>query len=1100
MLRLCLGVDWKENRNWLLEQVCQQAAKGIGGNILVVPDQFSHAMERQLCMAGGDDICRYAEVLSFSRLADRVFATCGGVADVAMDNGGRLIAMAAAINQVRSRLKLYGNCSEKPEFLLQLLDTLDECKAFCISPQTLRQASEQASGALTVKLEELALLAESYDAVCANGAQDAGSRLMKLYASLQTCNYAEGKTFYFEGFSDFNGLELQIIGQLLESQCPVTVVLLCDDAYQGLNVFDCARDTVQELMKVATRAEIPTQLTPIAPGSATTGITYLRQRLFASQLEPWPQDADDIRLLAASDIHDEAAEVAGQILHQVQLGKRYRQISVACGDMEQYRPVLQAVFARYGIPAYFSGTDDILRKPVIQTVLFALDAATGGMEQESVFAYLKSGLPPLERDRCDRLENYAITWNISGNGWQKPWTMHPGGYGLAVDEAVEQTLQQLNQDRQQAISPLLHLKKRLSEAANTAQQVLALHDFLEEISYAQRLGDIANAMAEQGNLQQAQEYAQLYQILTDAMEQFYTVLGNTIRSSEAFYRLLRALLSQYTVGTIPATLDCVNVGSCMAMRQNQTDILFVMGACDGVFPASGAETGLLSELDRKQLRSLGVSVAPGVPEKLDRDLLGIYNVLTSPKEQLFVSTIDGNEAYLFRRMERLFSHAVCRNRDDLPLIVTLNQEAALEYLAQLRNDPTGAEIVHQLAQALPEQGRALQHIYHQADYVPGSLRRDTVEQLYGKKIRLSASKIDQLAQCGCAYFLNYGLKAKERKRVAFDAPIYGTFVHFVLEYTAKHAVAEGGFHQIGIERVLTLAKQAIDEFTRQQLPDLQDKPERFVYLYRRNLQEILEIVQDLFAELECSQFAPEGFELHFSPNGQMPSVQVVGKLAQSEITGYVDRVDLFRNGKATYVRVVDYKTGQKDFDYTDILNGLGLQMLIYLFALENGGQEAFGVKLQPGGVLYFPARQTVLSEPQKLTPQQAQEEHRKQRRRKGLLLDDALVLQAMEPGEKPVYLPYTSNKEGQRKGDLASRDQLNQVKAFVFQTLADMTDTIASGDVTPHPYSRGSSYDACTYCPYGTVCHREAGCVAPKVRAKVSREEFWKEMEGKHHG
>lgn len=1098
MLELCLGVDWKENRRWLLRRVCRQASAKHGGNILVVPDQFSHEMERQLCTAGGDHICRYAEVLSFSRLADRVFATCGGVADVAMDNGGRLVAMAAAIDQVRSRLKLYGNCGEKPEFLLQLLNTVDECKAFCITPEVLRRAAQQATGSLAVKLEELALLAESYDAVCANGAQDAGSRLMKLSECLLTCDYAAGKTFYFEGFSDFNALELQILLQLLEAGAPVTVVLLCDDLARGQGVFDCSRETARQLLQAASRAEIPTQCTTIHPGAVPEGIAYLREHLFGSCREPFAQESCDVQLFVSGSVHREVEEVAGRILQQVQAGKRYRQISVACGEMERYQPVVRNVFARYGIPAYFSGNDDILRKPVVQTVLFALEAATGGMEQDAVFAYLKSGLSPLERDRCDRLENYAITWNIRGNAWHKPWAQHPNGSRQAMDESAQQQLAQLNVDRQTAMDPLLHLKQGLRDATNTAQQVLSLYDFMEEIAYSKRLNEIANTMAEQGDLQKAQEYAQLYQILVTAMEQFYTVLGHTVRSADAFYRLLRTLLSQYAVGTIPATLDCVTVGSCMSMRQNRTDILFVLGACDGAFPANSEEQGLLSDMDRKQLRKMGIAVAPGVQEKLDRDLLGIYNVLTSPEEAVFVSAISAKEAYLFLRLQKLFPNAMQSAEKEMPLGVAYCPEAALEYLAQLRNDPTAAELTDCLQQALPEGAAAMRKIYDQADYTPGNLRQETVRQLYGKKISLSASKIDRLAKCGCAYFLQYGLHAQERKPVKFDASDYGNLAHFVFEKTGRAVVAEGGFHQVSLERTLELARDAIDAYTRQEFPDLQDKPERFGYLYRRNQQEILETVKDLFDELKWSQFEPEGFEVHFSSTGQMPSIRVVGKLATGEITGFVDRVDLYRNGTACYARVVDYKTGQQDFDYTDILNGIGLQMLIYLFALKNGGQAAFGVKLQPGGVLYIPARWPMISVQQKNGL--IGDERIKQRRRKGLLLNDALVLQAMETTDSPCYLPCSYDKEGTPKGDLASREQLKQVENFVFRTLADMTDSIACGNVTPYPYDRGDRNNACAYCPYHSVCHVDAGCVQKKVRAKISKDTFWQEMEGKNHG
>lgn len=1097
MLRILLGVDWKENRRQLLTQICARAADGLQGQVVIVPDQFSHEMERALCEAGGDEICRYAEVLSFSRLANRVFSVCGGIAEQPMDHGGRLMAIAAAVDQVRSRLKLYGNCGERPEFLLQLLDTLDECKAYCVTPEALRHAAEGTGGVLAVKLEELALLSESYDAVCANGAQDTASRLMKLQQCLARCGYAEDKTFYFEGFTDFNGLELQILAELLGAGAEVTVTLLCDGMHDGQNVFDCVRRTAKALVNIANRQNDIVQVREAVPGAGEAELTHLRKWLFAGRMPEYDGACEAVSLCAAQDVYDEAVIAAGEILRLVQSGCRWRDISVACGDMTRYRPVLQAVFGRYGIPAYFSGTDNLLGKPVVQTVLFALEAATGGMEQESVFSYLKSGLPPLERDRCDRLENYAIVWNISGSGWKKPWSMHPDGYGGELDESAMAALEALNRDRESAIGPLLHLQKRLAEAENTAQQVLALYDFLEEIGFARRLNEIADGLAAEGQLQQAQEYAQLYQIITGAMEQFYSVLGKTVRSGEQFARLIRALLSQYNVGTIPAAMDSVCVGSVPSMRRSQTKYLFVMGACEGIFPACAGETGLFSAEDRRRLQELGVTVAPGSPERLERELHGIYNVLTAPEKRLYVSAVAGAEAYLFRRLERLFPHAG-KTPEPIPEIVYRSPEAALEYLAQTReNTPPEAE---RLAQCLPKGDIACKRLFRQADFTPGGLTRQTVKGLYGNTLYLSASRIDLFAQCRYAYFLSYGLKAKERKQAAFDAPIYGTLVHFVLEHTARQICREGGFHNVSGQRALELAQQAVDEFTRVNLPDLQDKPERFTYLYERNLQEIMEIVQDMVQELKLSDFEPEGFELEFSKTGEMDAVHIVGKQAESEISGYVDRVDIYRRGEQAYVRVVDYKTGRKNFDYTDLLNGLGLQMLIYLFALENSGEKRFGVRLEPGGVLYFPARCTTISASQKVDAEEAAAMHQKERRRKGLLLDNTAVLHAMEPSDHPVYLPYDCSRDGKRKGDLASGGQMERLKAFVYRQLEQITDDIASGNVTPEPYYRGSAHDACSYCPYGAVCHADAGCVQRRVRARVTRDEFWKEVEAGNGG
>ena len=184
MLELFLCTDRKKNTVLALERICRAAAEGRGGQILVTPEQFSHAAERELCLRGGNTISRFAEVLSFSRLASRVFSIEGGAADSETDAGGRLLMMSLAVEQVRSRLKVFGSGAVKPEFLLRLIDTLEEFRSYCVTPADLRRACQELSGVLAVKTEEFALLMESYASVRANCGQNPETRLNRLLAAL----------------------------------------------------------------------------------------------------------------------------------------------------------------------------------------------------------------------------------------------------------------------------------------------------------------------------------------------------------------------------------------------------------------------------------------------------------------------------------------------------------------------------------------------------------------------------------------------------------------------------------------------------------------------------------------------------------------------------------------------------------------------------------------------------------------------------------------------------------------------------------------------------------------------------------------------------
>lgn len=480
MLELWLCPSRKQNTARVMQALCEKTAQ----RILVVPEQFSHEAERMLCRAGGDTISRFAEVLSFSRLASRVFSIEGGSACEETDAGGRLLLMALAVEQVRPRLKLFGASTSRPEFLLQLLDTLEEFRAYCLRPELLRAASEKLSGALAVKTEEFALLMESYDAACANAGQDPSSRLTRLAAALETGTFAAGRQLYLDGFTDLNGVELEILTQLLAGGAEVTVALSCDSPAGGAQIFDAARDTIRSLQRAARQAGAAVQLRefPAEDEAFSPLLRALFGRGAACPALP------GVCLPCAPDIETECRAAAGEILRRMEGG---RALARYCrGLAPTRRPIVRCSRPSCAVRA----SRPILPERAICSVsrscamlLAALEAASGGMEQEAVLAYLKSGLSPLDAAACDALENYAVIWNIQGARWEREWTMDPAGlHGRA---APPERLAELNAWRAEAIAPLSALRRGLRAAQNTGEMVLALYHFLEQTGLRERLNE-----------------------------------------------------------------------------------------------------------------------------------------------------------------------------------------------------------------------------------------------------------------------------------------------------------------------------------------------------------------------------------------------------------------------------------------------------------------------------------------------------------------------------------------------------------------------------------------------------------------------------------
>ena len=1076
MLRLLMGRDWVAVRDEILRRIAADVAEEKGGRILMVPELISHDTERRLCEAAGDTASRYAEVLSFTRLARRVADSVGCAAEACLDNGGRVVAMAAAARQLHSRLKAYASVETKPEFLTELVDAVDEFKRCCISAADLEFASKQAEGSLAQKLEELSLLLSAYDSLCSRGRRDPRDQMTWLLEQLEVGSFGENHVFYIDGFPDFTRQHLAILEHLIRVSPEVTVGLNCDAVDSAAPAFEKAGATAAELLKCARHAGVEIKLETI--NGRETALADMCGALFQGSL---PESVHGLTVLRANSAFEEVQIASERIMELVRGGCRYRDIGIVCTDVTAYQNLVALQFHRCAIPVYQSGTEDILQKTAVVTVLSAMDAALGGFEQRDVLRYLKSVLSPLDPDTCDLVENYAVLWGIRGNRWQTEWVNHPDGLGEDWTEDARTRLAELNQMRNLALEPLFRLNQGFAEADNLAGQVDALYAFLEEIQLAERLGALAEDLDAAGDNRGAQILNQLWEILLTALEQMRDVLGETVWEPDTFTRLFTLLLSQYDVGTIPPVLDAVMVGPVSAMRCQQVKHLFVLGASEGALPGYGGSSGVLTDQERVALRELGVPLTGGAMEGIQAEFAEIYGVFCGATETVTVSCPEGQPSYVCRRIAQMAGG----ERWAAP-----GPGAAMTDAGE-----AGAYLARWSAQAAAEElgvGESYRDARSRSDYTLGSVERKHIRSLYGSRLNLSASQVDRQAECRMSYFLKYGLRAKERKEASVDPAEFGTYVHAVLEKTARRVMELGGFRQVSLEETMDIAKAYSEEYARERFSQIES--ERISYLFRRNWRELEMVVEELWQELKESRFIPEDFEVAFGEEGRMPPVDIPGGTMEAVLRGFVDRVDIWNENGRNYFRVVEYKTGKKDFDYCDVFNGVGLQMLLYLFALEQGGEAVVGSQAVAAGVQYFPARAPLVTSDGRLTDEEAEQARQKEWKRRGLLLNDEDVLQAMEPGEDGKRLCCTRKKDGTISGDLADREQLRQLRQYIFALLGKMVDDIASGNVTPNPYTRGTSFDACSFCPYGAVCHKASVEGRRDYRA-MTAQRFWEEIE-----
>ncbi len=714
-----------------------------------------------------------------------------------------------------------------------------------------------------------------------------------------------------------------------------------------------------------------------------------------------------------------------------------------------------------------------------------------------MFRYLKSGLTDLGADDCDVLENYVLKWDIRGGRWlsQKDWTMHPQGYGMPLAEADRAVLERLNAIRRKVTAPIEKLRKNSNQTGYG--QAIALYSFLEDIGLPERLAERTDFLRGQGELTLAQEYGQLWEILCGALEQCAGILDQAPMELSEFSKLFQLVLSQYDVGAIPVSLDRVTAGELTRIANRRVRALFLLGADDGAIPRASPSPGLLTDEDRSLLASFGLELAPRLEEKLYREMTVVYTACAQPSQHLAITWPraggDGEEkrpSFLIGRLKTIFPDL--RTTEEGALSGSFRLAAPLPALNEAARDRR----LRGKLKALPELVPLIERRERAERWERGRLSAGSVEALYGRRVPMSASRMDKYRSCHFSYFMQYGLRAKPRKPAGFSAPEYGTFVHYILEHVFQ--AAEKGAPK---EKLRDLTREAAARYVTEELGGLEEQTPRFRYLFRRLLQSVYPVVENVAEELEHSDFTPRSFELGFGDRGDLPPVELTVDGVTFINYGFVDRVDGWVKDGKLYLRVVDYKTGKKTLDLTEIWNGIGLQMLLYLFTLERKGISLYNICIVPAGVLYLPARDVVVQGSRGMSEEERRRAVDQELRRRGLLLDDPEVLGAMEhPGEGGIrFLPLkVSARTGEITGDsLITAGQMGRLGAHIDKLLNAICSEVAAGSITADPYWRGPERNACLYCDFAAACHFEEGRGDDKRRwlPTVKNQEFWSRLE-----
>ena len=1078
MLQFVLGRAGSGKTEYLRRLLADRSLAGFGGTVMIVPEQYTFETEKAMLRLAGPVRGNAIPVYSFTRLAEAVFRKEGGAVGRRLSDGGRRILMASAIEACQDRLEVYASAAKSGRVTDVMLTAVNEMKMCGISPEELGHTARDLGGSgLGKKLSELSLLYHTYDALVAASYLDSRDDLTRLSQALETSSFFEGCTVAVDSFEGFTAQEVAVLTQIMRRADQV-IVSLCTDGldHTGTGLFALVDRTLHRLSAAAAENGVsvqpPVMLTG-APRFQNENLKLVEAQLFCAGETMTSPDHEGITVFEARDPYEEAEFVAATIRRLVtQEGWRYRDFSIICRSPERYYGCLDAALKKRDIPCFVSQPARVDGEPVTRFVLGAFEAVLGGYPTEALLEMLKTGVSGFTAEEISGLENYAYLWKIGGTGWRQEFVRHPQGFGREFAPEDTQELARLNQLRQRLIGPLERFAARTKDATGS-EISQAAYMMLMAYGMEENLPAYCLALEEAGEDALAKKQLRVWDLLMEILDQMRAILGDRPLPRERYYQLLKEVIAGEDVSEIPQTVDQVIFGTADQVRQSSPRAAFLIGTAQGEFPLAPKSSGVFSDAERRELIARELPLGDPLEQRAIEERYLAYSVACAPSQRLYVSwprTADGEDKEPSELVTALLGiFPTLRPLRDLPDVYFANsKEAAFSRMAARFNQTDSASgALRQLFEGDPAYRGRVEALERAAGRGEEQLEDSALAQeLFGKRPFLSPTQVEVYHQCPFQYFCRYGLNARERRPAEVDVLQYGTLMHFLFEriFREPAQVRAGWTEEELEERVSGL----IQEYAQENMGGLGLLSGREKYRLSRLCQSACKLIRHVEEELAQSQFVPQHLEWGLGYGKDALPLEIPTAKGKVTVGGTIDRVDLYVDPQGKrFVRIIDYKTGRKTFRLADALYGLNMQMLVYLAALVENGQEF------PAGILYMPAAEPSVSVDRGTGEDKIKAEADKQLKMSGLVLSDQEIIQAMEAGAKGRFIPASLNKDGSlgRFSSALDGEQLKTVLAYSKRLIATMGEELLSGRVEAAPNRKNKI--PCRWCAYSPVCGKE---------------------------
>lgn len=1029
--------------------------------MLIVPEQYTHAAERKLLGVVDAIKDNSVEVFSFGRLATETDKRLGYPYAEKIDSVGKVLTIEEILKN--NDFRFYKDIKAKSGFLELISDTIGEFKKYMILPDTLTELADKCENELlSIKLKELSVIYSQYEEMIESKFADSGDSLTLLSERLEKSDIYKNKYVFFDEFSTFVPQEMRVIDTLCNCCSEVCISLCCDLSDKNATLFMPTLDTLKRLGD-----KKPVIKTIDKTHFESPELKYLEKNLYRFPAEDFGGKCENVKIFSAGNPYSETEHMAVEILSLVRDNKmRYRDIGIICSDVETYERHIERIFDAYNIPYFIDTKNQVLNHHIIRYVLSLIEVYTMDYSYESIFNYLKTAFTDADPNHICIMENYILKTKLRRSTWldDEKWkNLSDAFYG--DNENAKMILGEI---RTKYILPLANMHEQIKGRHTVRENMGALYNLIVKLGLSDTISAYVDKFSKIGEVRLAKEYEQVWEILSNTFDELVYICGERKVSPDEFLNLLYTAFSQHKIGYIPSTVDRVLVGNTERTRADGIKALFVLGVNEGVFPVAPKADGVLSDKDKESMKSGGVEFSTTSTIAAYYSQFALYSAFTMASQKLFISySKAGNDfksmrkSYIISRVTKLLNISEQSESEfsagasyyiNSPKVCRENLSKAMADYAN-GNDvlPIWKNVYNYYAQNTSFAEDIERFI--NSDNIAHRLSEKNLSSLMGILSHTSVSKIQRYTACHYAYFMDYILKVNKPKDEVVDSLDIGNISHGILEALCKEITeSKTAFRDVDDNKIA----EKIDVMLESYIADMSVLSDNFSkrdkYIIERLKSSVLLCFKAIKKHISESMFEPLGYEMEFSENSPLGSIKI--KTADGKtvnITGKIDRADAYKTENGTYIRVIDYKTGNKTFRLDDIFYGLDVQLIVYMNALVSSNPS-----YNYGGALYFLIDDPVVKAQNHLPDDTV----------KGLL-ESSLNLKGIIVKDEEVLNGYDSKTAAIRnKFELEKFELIDKyLKDLLSRVCTDMTN----GDISIKPYKKGS-FSPCAYCKYASVC------------------------------